>query len=306
MTRSDTMAVDDRQLACFLAAADELHFGRAAARMHMSQPPFSQQIRRLEASVGTALFIRTTRSVRLTPAGEVMYQHAREIAAQTQRMLRAVRQAAVGDGGTLVVGLAPTVMYSPLADALYRYRAQHPQVTLELREMNSNTMQAMLQSRSIDVALMRPMAVCAEIACMEVFHEPMVVALRRDHPWATQRRITAEQLQQLPLLGYAQAGSPYFRQVLQNLFQALDVQPHIVQESQIPTLLTLVEIGVGAAIVPWTLSRQRTESLKFLPLQTDGVQARACIVAAWHRGVLHTTRDVFVAAMPCESDTVEQ
>lgn len=296
MTSSDIMFLDDRLLACFCAAAEELHFGRAAARLFMSQPPFSQQIKRLEAMVGAPLFVRTTRSVRLTPAGEVMYQHARTIAGQTRVMLRAVRQAAEGEGGSLVVGIAPTAAYSPVAEALYRYRVAHPQVTLDLREMNSVTMEAMLRAQTIDVAVMRPMSMDPEFDRVEVFREPMMLALRRDHPWAGRRRVSVEQAALLPLIGYSQQASPYFRGMLQAMFADAGKSPRFVQDSVIPTVLTLVEIGVGAAIVPRSLSRLRSESLAFVPLQ-DSSRAMATIVVASLHGGANPAVDHFRAAL---------
>ncbi len=296
MTSSDIMFLDDRLLACFCAAAEELHFGRAAARLFMSQPPFSQQIKRLEAMVGAPLFVRTTRSVRLTPAGEVMYQHARTIAGQTRVMLRAVRQAAEGEGGSLVVGIAPTAAYSPVAEALYRYRVAHPQVTLDLREMNSVTMEAMLRAQTIDVAVMRPMSMDPEFDRVEVFREPMMLALRRDHPWAGRRRVSVEQAALLPLIGYSQQASPYFRGMLQAMFADAGKSPRFVQDSVIPTVLTLVEIGVGAAIVPRSLSRLRSESLALVPLQ-DSSRAMATIVVASLHGGANPAVDHFRAAL---------
>jgi DNA-binding transcriptional LysR family regulator len=290
------MFLDDRLLACFCAAAEELHFGRAAARLFMSQPPFSQQIKRLETLVGARLFLRTTRSVRLTPAGEVMYRHVAALAGQTCVMLREVQQAARGEGGSLVVGIAPTAAYSPVADALYRYRVAHPEVTLDLREMNSVTMEAMLRANTIDVAVMRPMPMDAAFDRFEVFREPMMLALRRDHAWAGRGCVTVEEAAALPLIGYSQQASPYFRGMLQGMFAHAGTAPRIVQESVIPTVLTLVEIGVGAAIVPRSLSRLRSDSLAFLPVQ-DPSNAMATIVVATLRQRSNQTVDHFVAAL---------
>ncbi|WP_249279034.1 LysR substrate-binding domain-containing protein [Bordetella genomosp. 5] len=267
MSNIESMFLDDRMLACFCAAAEELHFGRAAARVFMSQPPFSQHIKRLETLVGVPLFERTTRSVRLTPAGEVMARHAAGLAVSTAAMLRATRRAALGEAGPLRVALAPTAAYSPLADALYRYRSANPDVELDLVEANSNRMEAMLRGHHIDVAIMRPMTLDRGIATVEIWREPMMLVLRQDHPWAKRRSIDIAQACTLPLIGYAQSASPYFRQLLDRMFARIGAHPSIVRESVIPTLLTLVEVGVGAAIVPKSLSRMRGEPLVFLPLR---------------------------------------
>lgn len=275
MTMNDIVTLDAKLLAAFLAAAEELHFGRAAARLFMSQPPFSQLIRRLEDAVGAELFLRTTRSVRLTPAGQVMLTHVRRLADASEAMLREVRQAARGEGGTLTVGLTPTAACSPLAERLYRYRQRHPDVVLDLREMNSNQMEHALRSRTIDVALMRPMSMDADIEVVEVYDEPMLMAVRSDHLLAARKRIALRDVADLPLIGYAQDVSPYFRRMLQTLFGMVGRRPRYVQDSVVPTLLTLVEAGVGVAVVPWTMTRVRGESLVFVPITgTQGLRAR--------------------------------
>ena len=279
MTNPDIVSLDGKLLAAFLAAAEELHFGRAAARLFMTQPPFSQLIRRVEDVVGAPLFIRTTRSVRLTPAGQVMLDHVRGMSDASARMLRDVRQAARGEWGALAVGLTPTAACSPLAERLFQFRKRHPSVDLELREMNSNQMDAALRLRSIDVALMRPMALDADIDVIEVFDEPLLLALRADDALARRKRVALTQVADLPLIGYSQAVSPYFRRMLQGLFSSVGRRPRYVQDSVLPTVLTLVEAGVGAAIVPWTMTRSRGDALVFLPISGVG-KARATIVMA--------------------------
>ncbi|MDO8767665.1 MAG: LysR substrate-binding domain-containing protein [Burkholderiaceae bacterium] len=296
MTKSDPMTLDGHQLAIFSAAAEELHFGRAAARLFMTQPPFSQQIKRLEQLVGTALFIRTTRTVRLTPAGQVMYERVRRIVGETELMFRAVRQASKGEAGSLVIGLTPTAACSPLADALYRYRAEHPEIELDLREMNSNAMESALRLRLIDVALMRPTPMDADIQSIEIFQEPLLLAVRRDHAWAGLPRVTVEQSAELPLIGYLETVSPYFRRLLQTIFRHAGKRPRIVQDSVLPTMLTLVEAGIGAAIVPWTMSRARGGSLAFLPL-LDRSKSMASIVVASATEQTNSAVEGFVAAM---------
>lgn len=279
MMNNDSIFVDARLLTAFCAAAEELHFGRAAARIFMTQPPFSQLIKRLEEQVGTPLFVRTTRSVRLTPAGQVMHERARQIAGDTATMLSATLKAARGEAGSLVIGLTPSASCSPLADALYHFRLSRPEISLDLREMNSNVMEAAIRNRTLDLALMRPTQMDADIHTSEVFREPMLLAIRKDHPWASRQRVPVEDITSIALVGYLENTSPYFRGMLKTIFSHIKKRPNIVQESMLPTLLTLVEAGVGAAIVPWTISRTRDNSLTFLPL-LDRSQTMASIVAA--------------------------
>ncbi|WP_454902908.1 LysR family transcriptional regulator [Variovorax gossypii] len=295
---SDIIGLDPKLLVAFIAAAEELHFGRAAARMYMSQPPFSQLIQRLENLVGAQLFERTTRSVRLTPAGHAMQDGARAVVDQLNLMLREVQRAALGEAGALCIGMAPTAACSPLAEKLYAYRRAHPQIELELREMNSNAMEAALRQRVIDVALMRPLPMDSDIEVVEALEEPMLLAVRKDGAHGQKDSIALEEVADLSLVGYVQTVSPYFRQMLQAMFAAIKRRPRIVQESVIPTILTLVEAGVGAAVVPWSVSRARDSVLVFLPISNPGLP-RARIIVAKRAG---PTQDViavnkFVAAL---------
>lgn len=296
MSLSELIFLDGRLLVLFCTVAEELHFGRAAARLFMTQPPLTQQIKRLEAIVGVPLFARTTRSVRLTPAGEIMYERARRITADTQLMLRQARRAARGETGALVIGITPSAASSPLVSALSHYRDAHPEVRIDLREMNTVDMEAALRMRVADVALMRPHPLDADIQMQVVHEEPLCVALRHDHALANQRDVALEELLDYPLVGYRQDVSPYFRNMLQGLFARAQLKPQVAQESVIPTLLTLVEAGVGPAIVPQSLSRMRTDSLRFLPLRGQTGE-KAQIVLATLRGQGNPAVEGFRAAL---------
>ena len=280
----------------FCTLAEELHFARAAARLFMTQPPLTQQIKRLEAIVGVPLFVRTTRSVKLTPAGEIMYERARKIATDTQLMLRQARRTARGETGTLVIGITPSAASSPLVSALSHYRDAHPEVRIDLREMNSVDMEPALRSRAVDVALMRPHPLDADIQTRVIYEEPLRVALRHDHALANQRDVSLQELLEFPLVGYRQDISPYFRGMLQTLFARAQLKPEIAQESVIPTLLTLVEAGIGPALVPQSLSRLRSDSLRFLPLR-DVSGASAQVVVAALRDQSNPAVEGFSAAL---------
>lgn len=296
MSTSELIFLDGRLLIMFCTVAEELHFGRAAARLFMTQPPLTQQIKRLESIVGVPLFLRTTRSVKLTPAGEVMYERARKITADTQLMLRQARRAARGETGALVIGITPSAAGSPLVSALSHYRDAHPEVRIDLREMNTVEMEAALRTRVVDVALMRPHALDADIRMEVVHEEPLRAALRHDHALANQRDVSLEELSAYPLVGYRHDISPYFRHLIQGLFARAQLKPQIAQESVIPTLLTLIEAGAGPAIVPQSLSRMRADSLRFLPLR--GLQGeKAQIVLAALRDQANPAVDGFRAAL---------
>ena len=288
--------IESRLLDVFAVVAEELHFGRAAQRLHLSQPPLSQSIRKLEALMGVALFVRTTRSVRLTPAGAELYRRVKIMASDTEAMVRAVQLAAKGDVGQLTIGVTPSAAYSNLPQTLFTFRQRHPNVMLDLHEMNSSEMPEALHSRKLDLALLRPPFADADLAPESLYSEPMMLALRADHPWAGKRSVTMKEVCQLLLVGYARDRSRYFSQVLRMMIERAGTPAKIVQESMIPTILTLVEAGFGAAVVPASLSRMRADALVYLGIRGAGAM-KAELVAARHPGNENPAIESLIAIM---------
>ena len=147
--------VELRHLRSFFAVAEELHFGRAAARLHISQPPLSQQIRRLEDELGARLFRRTKRRVELTPAGSAFLTEARQTLAQAERTVRAAQRAERGEQGELAVGYVTSATYGPLPDVIRRFRQRFPDVELRLQNLRSVEQRQALVDRRIDVGFVR-------------------------------------------------------------------------------------------------------------------------------------------------------
>ncbi|VFR21438.1 transcriptional regulator, LysR family [plant metagenome] len=285
--------IDSRLLEVFAVTAEELHFGRAAQRLHLSQPPLSQSIKRLEEVLGARLFERSTRSVRLTPAGAELHRRTKLMAADHDAMLRAVQQTAKGETGQLLIGLTPSSAYSNLPQALLAYRERFPGVMLDLQEMNSSEMPEALHQRRLDLALLRPPFADADLAPEAVYDEPMVLAVRHDHALAGRQRVTMRQALAYPLVGYSRSRSRYFSQVLRLMIERAGVPAKIVQESMIPTILLLVEAGMGAAVVPASLARMRMDILTYIGIRGAGAM-RAALVAARHPDNANPAIDPFL------------
>ncbi|CAM3700876.1 LysR family transcriptional regulator [Bordetella flabilis] len=279
------MMIDNRLLQAFAMVAEELHFGRAAQRLHISQPPLSQSIRRLEETLGVTLLIRSTRSVRLTAAGAELYRHVQKLAQDADAMVRAVRQAEQGEIGQLIIGLTPSAAYSNLSDVLYAFRKRYPTVQLDLREMNSNAMPEALHQRHLDLALLRPPFADPDLSPQRVYQEPMLVAMRKDHPLAAKRWVSMATVLDHELIGYSRQHSRYFSQVQQLMVAASGKAPRIVMESMIPTNLTLVEAGFGIALVPASLSRMRTGTLAYVGIRGPGTVQAELIATRQPSGV---------------------
>jgi DNA-binding transcriptional LysR family regulator len=192
-----------------------------------------------------------------------------------------VRQAGLAGSGALAIGLTPSASHSPLIEALQCYRNDHPEIELNMHELFSNDMGVALRSRKIDVALMRPCLDDCDIKIIIVYEEPICVVTRKDALLAGQR-MTLEQICTYPILNFETSTSPYFRNILYQLFAGTNLSPRLVQESSFPTILTLVEAGVGIAIAPLSMAKSRSETLSFTILAGVGQVTAKLGVATLH------------------------
>jgi len=279
----DIIKLDGVLLSAFCAVAEELNFARAAERLCISQPPLSRRIRQLEDMVGSPLFERTTRSVRLTPAGALMYEHARRITVDMGYMLASVRELARGEGGTLSIGISPTAASSPLVESLHAFRHSHPSVALDLREMDSVQLWEELSYGRLDVALMRPVKEHESIEMAVVHAEPLCFVTRREHglPGGS---VSLKQVLQHPLIGYDTTHSPYLAQLFESLLSGVLHDARVVQWSRLPSILTLVEAGVGAALVPRSMESTKPQVLRFHTIEPAPGPVAQLVVARPVRG----------------------
>ena len=260
--------VELRHLRYFCAVAEELHFGRAAARLGLSQPPLSLQIRQLEEMVGARLFDRHSRSVALTDAGRALNESARRILRDVDTAMAAARQAGSGEVGELRVAFAPTLMLSTFADMIRRYRSRHPGVRLDLRELPSAEQTAALLRGDIDIGFAREAGPDARLNVEPIAREPLMIALNRDHARARQARVPVAALANDPWVLFPRAIAPLLYDHVIRLCQQAGFVPRVVQESrETYTTVGLVGAGVGVTIIPAGVSRMgwRRVAYKTIP-----------------------------------------
>ena len=243
--------IEVRHLRYFIAVAEELHFGRAALRLHIAQPPLSQQIRRLEEMLGHALFLRTSREVRLTAAGEELLERARHTLRKMDADVSAVKKIGRGEAGTLTVGFIGSGMLTALPKMLGRYRRRYPQVDLQLRELYTTALVDALRNGTVDVGFMRDAGAVDGLKVETLLAEPFVVVLPRKHPLAEQKTVAVKSLQHEPFVLFARAyGSVAWKKTM-DVCQAHGFTPRVVQEApQWLTIMTLVGAGLGVTIAP--------------------------------------------------------
>jgi DNA-binding transcriptional LysR family regulator len=197
-------AVELRHLRYFLAVAETLHFGRAAQKLGMAQPPLSQQIKRLEEMIGAPLFARTTRGVTLTPAGAMLRERATATMARLADDLEQTRRVGRGEEGRLRVGFSGSVMFTELPAAIQRYRRAYPRVEVQLREMWTSEQLPALADGSIDVGFLRDGERRPELAITPLLREPFHVTLPADHTLRRQRTVD-------PIVQRAKSNSVYVK-----------------------------------------------------------------------------------------------
>ncbi|MCX5591126.1 LysR family transcriptional regulator [Alcaligenes endophyticus] len=269
--------LDSRLSEMFMVLAEELHFGRAAQRLFMTQPPLSQNIRRLEEQLGATLFERSTRSVRLTAAGQELQRRLRFLAMEHAHTVQAVQQIHRGQAGVLRLALTPSSAYAEVSRLLYSFRQQYPHVLLQVLEFNSRDMPAALYDGQFDIGFIRPSFADADMNPELVSTEPMRFVVRHDDTRALtyEQGISLEQVFSYELLSYSRENSRYFCQLVNSMAARSGREPKFAQESLIPTILTLVEAGIAPALVPASLARLRKDTLTYLPLlDADEFQAQ--------------------------------
>jgi DNA-binding transcriptional LysR family regulator len=249
--------------------------------MNMTQPPLSRQIQLLEHVLGVKLLDRTSRAVKLTPAGRVFLREARRILRLTESAALATRRIATGEAGTIALGFTAASGYSFLPRLLLHRASAAPNVHVALKEMVSSEQVESLVTGRIDVGLLRPPITRKEFKTLKVASEGLVAALPYGDPRLSQASLTLQDFDGQPLVMYAPEGARYFHDMLDGLFKAEGITPAVIQSlSQIHSMLALVRAGIGAALVPEAAMSLHFDDVHFRPVRTVP-EAPVELFAAW-------------------------
>jgi DNA-binding transcriptional LysR family regulator len=257
-----------RQLRYFIAVAEELHFRRAAARLHISQPPLSQQIARLEEELGSRLLSRTRRRVELTAAGEAFLRDARAMLDELDVAVATVRRIETGQAGLLRVNFVGSALLSIVPGIIQRFRRGRPTVEIELRERSTLEQLRALAGGVVDVGLVRPPIEPDDALATEVvMREPTVAAIPSGHPLAKRGRVPLRRLAAEPLVLFPREQAPGFHDLLTGRLAATGTSPHVVQYApEMTTIIGLVAAGIGLSPVPASVARLGLEGVTYRPL----------------------------------------
>lgn len=272
------------QLRCFIVVAEELHFGRAAVRLHMTQPPLSRQIRLLEEQLQAQLLERSSRSVRMTHAGRAFLAEARTIIGLAETASLNAARVARGEGGAVNIGFTASAGYRYLPGLIATCRERLPEVDLVLKEMVTTEQIEALVAGRLDVALMRPQFANEEFDSMCVAKESLVAALPANHPLARGRLPMLSDFDHAPLVMYSPVEARYFHDLVASTFLHAGVHPFYTQYvSQIHTILALVRAGLGVALVPEAATSLRFDGLVFRPVRKAHRVPPVELFMAWRR-----------------------
>ena len=279
---------DLRQWRYFVTVADERHFGRAAERLSMTQPPLSQAIRALEDTLGVALFARTKRSVALTAVGAALLPDVRRLLASADALPPLARRLARGEAGSLSLAFVSTADYGLLPSLLRAFGARYPQVRLQLAEATSDVQIDELVAGRIDAGLVIPPVPprhAAGLSYLPVVREPLVVAMpaAAAHGVSEDEPVHLAELAALPLVIFPRRLAPGFYDIITGCYGAAGETPRIGQEAiQMQTIVSLVSAGMGVALVPQSLRNLRRTGVVYRPLAGDAPVVETGLV--WRTG----------------------
>lgn len=268
-----------RHLRYFLAVAEELHFGRAAEKLHIAQPPLSQQIRQLETELGFQLFYRTKRSVRLTEAGEIFLEETQKIFKQLEEAIEKGKQTSRGEKGQIAIGFVSSAVYKIIPPILRSFRTLVPGVNLELHELTSDRQIEWLREGKLDIGFVRPPFREEEFNVAAIFQESLIVALPESHPLAYCTSVSLFLLAQESFIIFPRPVAPELFDRIISLCQQANFSPKIVQEAiQMQTIVSLVAAEIGVAIVPASIENLQRTGVVYKPLKEQTPQSAIALI----------------------------
>lgn len=272
------MKLEDRELRSFLVLAEQLHFGRAANLLHISQPALSKQIKGLEEKIGGSLLVRNRRDVRLTPAGTLLYAEGRRIVRDLDALFDAAQSAVQGDAGKLKVGVGIATVHSLVPLALRKFREAHPRVEIQIGDMSTPKQIEALLAGEIEVGFVRLPIRHPQLIVKKVLTEQITIVASTSF----RGLLTLDSIRQQPLIMISREVSTTYYDHCIRLFGGAGFSPRIVQEARDTfTLLNLVRAGLGIGLVPRSAKQMHVTGVRFSDIRNR--EAEWDVGVAWHK-----------------------
>lgn len=300
--------LDLQTLKCFVVLSEELHFGRAADRLHISQPPLSLKIRTLEAQLGLLLFQRSSRRVELTHSGHILLPEARRILRDAEQLIKLAASLELGEAGTLAIGFNALLAYRLMPQLVSAFSERYPQVKVTLHEMVSSEQVVALLEHQIDIGLLRP-PLPPGFRSLSLGSEEMMVFMPVKHPLANQETIPLAALAQEPMLMFSRSGSSYLHNLTMDMCTEAGFQPVVRQETRhIHAIVALVGAGMGVALLPASAAFIHMDGIAIRRLMESDASVRArrahTVLAALEGNANPVVRH-FLAFVQAAATTVE-
>lgn len=293
--------MDLRQLRCFIAVAEELHFGRAAERLGLAPPALSRQISALEDELGVSLLTRTTRQVALTRAGLIMLEEAKAILVRMERASRSVREASLASSKVLRVGAIDAASSSFVPEALVTFRSRHPGIEIKFVEAMTAPLVQMLEAGKLDLALLRPPRKPTDCAFEVLRVERPIVVLSENHPLAAREHLTMQDLVGEPFVVPSKRIRPFAYDLVMAYFESVGAVPNVtIEATEKPAMMSAVAAGLGMALAPDWVSRLSFPGVTMRRLRgamLDPPPPGALVGVAWRPHQKLSARDDFLAIL---------
>lgn len=290
-------SLEFRHLRYFLALAEELHYGRAAQRLAISQPPLSVAIQQLEASVGARLFDRDSKGVRLTPAGEAFRGSAQALLDRAEDACALAREVQAGEVGRLRLGFVGSTLFNGLSAWLQAFQARHPKVEVVVVELNSQDQIDALLAEELDLGLVHTDRLPPALASAALYREPFLACLPAGHPLAALEPMPLARLSDQPFILFSRKGSPDYHARIVDICRQHGFYPRLQHEGRHwLSVVSLVAQSLGVSIVPAAFRQAGIQGAVFRPL-AEAIEPSA-VFAAWRRDAPAVLREQFLAARP--------
>ena len=248
--------MDAQLLRAFTVLAQELHFRRAAERLNIAQPTLTQHIKRLEREINARLFDRTKRTVKLTEAGKMLLDEAIPLLARVEAIKEKVKLVSNGASGHIRLGATEIALNSIFPRLIRRFRQIYPKVEFSFEQCDSASQEKLLLNREIDIGILHPPLYDRELSAIDIYREPMVLAIPSHHPLTKESVVPIQQLEELPLIMISQQSGPTLHRKLSDFFSHNQTKLYHKQASRTSqTTIALVRAGFGIGIVPECVSK---------------------------------------------------
>lgn len=268
-----------RQLRHFVALAEEMHFGRAASRLFITQPALSNSVIRLEEEMGVRLFDRGSKSMEMTLIGRAMLERAREIVTLEEKLLKFAHAMAAGSAGFIDVGFTSTLLFRGLTDVLNEFARSFSEIELSVRELSTQTQLDMLRNGRLDVGFINSPVAPAGLESLVLFEERFVACLPQTHPLARKREIDVKELRDDVFVMFSRDPSPAYYDHVIALCGSGGFQPKVrVAAALVLSVVALVASGVGVSLVPESVSKAGIDGVVYVPIRSVKRQPSAFVV----------------------------